>query len=143
MAIRPHLRGSRVAFLLAAALLLLAVEQATAVKPAPPPPAPLDAYGDDLFQLSTSLAPNVILIMDNSESMSHIEWHPAFDQAVISPTCNAFVDGTNYLASDLAWGYGFPNADHWSQTECGNTRTLRDPAHLDAMSDGVLWGGAT
>jgi len=35
--------------------------------------------GDDLFLLQAAVAPNVILFMDNSDSMNQIEWHPAFD----------------------------------------------------------------
>jgi type IV pilus assembly protein PilY1 len=53
---------------------------ATAVKPQPPAPLPGDeAGGDDLFLLQAAVAPNVILLMDNSASMNNIEWHPAFD----------------------------------------------------------------
>ena len=35
--------------------------------------------GDDIFLLQSAVAPNVVLFMDNSDSMNHIEWHPAFD----------------------------------------------------------------
>jgi type IV pilus assembly protein PilY1 len=38
-----------------------------------------DAFGDDTFLINTSVAPNVILLMDNSQSMNQIEWHPDFD----------------------------------------------------------------
>jgi hypothetical protein len=67
-----------------AALLLIAPETANALAggPAPQPPPPLpedDAGGDDLFLLQTAVSPNVILFMDNSDSMNQIEWHPAFD----------------------------------------------------------------
>ena len=47
--------------------------------PAPPPLPEDDAGGDDLFLLQASVAPNVVLFMDNSDSMNQIEWHPAFD----------------------------------------------------------------
>ncbi len=57
-------------------LLLPAVASANQTPPASPP---LDAGGDDLFLLQASIAPNVILVMDNSTQMKHIEWHPAFD----------------------------------------------------------------
>ena len=34
---------------------------------------------DDTDLFSTNVAPNVMLIADNSGSMEHIVWHPAFD----------------------------------------------------------------
>ena len=67
-----------------AALLLMIPTNAHALAggpPAPPPP-PLpgdDTGGDDLFLLRSAVAPNVILFLDNSDSMNQIEWHPAFD----------------------------------------------------------------
>ena len=45
--------------------------------PTPPPPEPTDASGDDIFLLTTSVSPLVVLLLDNSESMQHVEWHPA------------------------------------------------------------------
>jgi type IV pilus assembly protein PilY1 len=140
MELRRIVRNGHSTLLLAAALLLLAAEQPVAAQPALEPP-PLDAYGDDIFLHSTSLAPNVILLMDNSESMSHMEWHPAFDQTVISPTCSVFTDGADYVANDLAATYGFPNAPSFTITECGNTRTLWDPSRSDAKSVEALWWG--
>jgi hypothetical protein len=122
---------------LAAALLMPAAMQAAAA--APPPDAPLDAYGDDTFLLSTSLAPNVVLLMDNSESMSQMEWHPAFDQTVISPTCSAFTDGTQYIADDLMAVYGAPGSSSVTATECGNTRTLWDASDAK-MPVALYWG---
>ncbi len=65
--------------LVIAGLCLLLPSAASAMGPAPPPPPPIDASGDDLFLIQASVSPNVILVMDNSEEMTHIEWHPAFD----------------------------------------------------------------
>ena len=42
------------------------------------------------FLLTTSVAPNVVLIIDNSYRMNQIEWHPAFDPDAAS-TCAAFI----------------------------------------------------
>jgi type IV pilus assembly protein PilY1 len=69
---------------LAAAALLLIIPTIADAMPVigDPPPAPLpgdDAGGDDLFLLQSAVAPNVVLFMDNSDSMNQIEWHPAFD----------------------------------------------------------------
>ena len=47
--------------------------------PTPPPPEPTDASGDDIFLLTTSVSPLVVLLLDNSVSMLHVEWHPAYD----------------------------------------------------------------
>ena len=63
-----------------AALSLIVPAIADAVPPQPLPPLPgEDAGGDDLFLMQSAVAPNVILLMDNSASMNNIEWHPAFD----------------------------------------------------------------
>jgi type IV pilus assembly protein PilY1 len=62
-----------------AGLICLLPDAARAMGPAPPPPPPIDASGDDLFLIQAAVSPNVVLFMDNSQSMNHIEWHPAFD----------------------------------------------------------------
>jgi hypothetical protein len=121
-------------FALVVALLLPATAHAAAA----PPDAPLDAYGDDTFLLSTSLAPNVIMIMDNSESMNQIEWHPAFDQEAV-PVCNEFDNDTDYTFDDLLTWFGVGgNPSSMSVTvadvDCDRTRTLWDPSAGDAKS---------
>jgi type IV pilus assembly protein PilY1 len=106
-----------------------------------PDPPPLDAAGDDQFLITTSIAPNVILLMDNSESMGHMEWHPAFDQTVISPTCAHFDDATDYAAEDLSALYGPPGQKVFTATHCGNTRTLYDPSQSDPkIVEALYWG---
>jgi len=140
MDIRHIARAVHAVLFLSTALLVPSVASALAGPPQPDPP-PLDAGGDDQFLISTSIAPNVILLMDNSESMSQIEWHPAFDQTVISPTCSDFTDTTNYVANDLAALYGQPNQPDFTATHCGNTRTLWDPARGDAKLVETLWWG--
>ena len=64
----------------------------------PPPPPPIDAGGDDIFLIQASVAPNVILLMDTSASMNHIEWHPAFDPNADPTTfgCAAVDNATVY-----------------------------------------------
>jgi type IV pilus assembly protein PilY1 len=42
---------------------------------------------DDTALFSTAVAPNVVLLVDNSGSMNNVVWHPAFDFDVI-PACN-------------------------------------------------------
>ena len=70
----------RLARLLIVFLSLLLGQGAAAMGPSPPPPPPpLDAGGDDLFLIQAAVEPNVVLVMDNSDSMNAIEWHPSFD----------------------------------------------------------------
>ena len=74
----------------------------------------LTAFGagdSDLF--TASVAPNVMLMVDNSGSMEHIVWHPDFD-ATETPTCTEFSNDSNYRFSD------FDN----TSTECGNLCTI-------------------
>ncbi|MHC4504809.1 MAG: pilus assembly protein, partial [Planctomycetota bacterium] len=75
------------------------------------------------------MAPNVILVMDNSKSMSHIEWHPAFDPKQGKYGCDG---GGNNCCEDFD-----PNTDYeynasgddtsTTETHCGNTRTIYYP----------------
>ena len=60
------LRGAAAALI--SALLLLASA-----------PGALAQTEDDLFLFTSSIAPNVLIQLDNSGSMKHIVWHPAFD----------------------------------------------------------------
>src|SRR3990172_3770441 len=101
-------RLARALGLAAATPLLLA--------PAAVPPPPVDASGDDIFLISASTSPNVVLLMDNSLSMNSIEWHPAFDNNASSYGCADFDNATTYLFSG-----------NTSQTHCGNTRTIFAP----------------
>jgi type IV pilus assembly protein PilY1 len=59
--------------------------------------APSLASADDSVLFSTTgVTPNVLLLMDNSGSMNHIVYHPAYDESVI-PQCNHFNNNSNYL----------------------------------------------
>jgi type IV pilus assembly protein PilY1 len=84
-----------VSLFVAYALLVPAGVWAAPPGPAPPP---IDAGGDDIFLIQASVAPNVILLMDNSASMNHIEWHPAFDPNADPATfgCADFDNATVY-----------------------------------------------
>ena len=56
--------------------------------------------GDDLFLLQSAVAPNVVLFMDNSDSMNQIEWHPAFDPEKVPDAsyCTFSADITEFAA---------------------------------------------
>jgi Tfp pilus tip-associated adhesin PilY1 len=111
---RSHRFGSR----LARGLALALCAPLLGAPASPPPPPPIDASGDDLFLLTASTSPNVILLMDNSLSMNQIEWHRAFDSDAGSYGCSDFNNATQYLYSGDT-----------SETHCGNTRTIFGPVN--------------
>jgi len=77
---------------------------------------------DDTALFTTTVPPNVMLLVDNSGSMNHIVWHPAYDPDV-APSCSN-------------WNTGDPNttwvfSSNLTITACGNTRTLYADTSLD------------
>jgi len=64
--------------------------------------------GDDVFLLQSAVAPNVVLFMDNSDSMNHIEWHPAFDAEKVPDAsyCTSSADFGGALDPDLVYSIG-------------------------------------
>jgi len=81
---------------------------------------------DDLFLFTTSVPPNVMILLDNSGSMDHIVWHPAFDPSK-TYDCNAFTAvETKYVGTTKDYTY------------CGRTRKLyHDPSSYgDTRWDG-------
>ena len=84
--------------------------------------------GDDIFLLQSAVAPNVVLFMDNSDSMNHIEWHPAFDpekvpDASYCQTTGDFSPGS--LDPDIVYSVGLTvnNADCDSPTRGNRERS--------------------
>lgn len=71
---------------------------------------------DDIFLFTSSVAPNVLIQLDNSASMNHIVWHPAFDPQG-AYDCAAFIPTTTYFLSSTS-----------SLTYCGRTRKLYNDA---------------
>ncbi|MFQ5473464.1 MAG: hypothetical protein ACE5FA_11350, partial [Dehalococcoidia bacterium] len=71
----------------------------------------VSAGGDtDLF--TSVVPPNVMLVVDNSGSMNHVVWHPAFDPA-LTPSCAVWNNDATYIfSSTLVF------------SRCGNQRTL-------------------
>jgi len=69
---------------------------------------------DDAVLFSTTVAPNVLIVADNSGSMEHIVWHPDFDpNDPASWGCNHFPTSGHVTLSGPASG-----------TICGNSRTV-------------------
>lgn len=87
---------------------------------------------DDTDLFSTNVAPNVMLIADNSGSMEHIVWHPAFDP---NNSAGSAADGTiawkcnQFSASGGNWGYERISSNS-SRSYCGKTRTLYEDSGL-------------
>ncbi|MEM9175835.1 MAG: PilC/PilY family type IV pilus protein [Myxococcota bacterium] len=81
--VRVHLHQSRVASVIALVLFLL--------------PLAVNAGDEDIF--STQIAPNVVLMVDNSGSMNAIMEHEAFDASTFTPTCDVF----NGLGAGGVW----------------------------------------
>jgi type IV pilus assembly protein PilY1 len=75
------------------------------------------ARADDTALFSTTaVAPNVLLLLDNSGSMNQIMTHPAYSPS-LSVSCSYYSNGSRYTFSSDS-----------TLTRCGNTRTLyHDP----------------
>lgn len=82
--------------------------------------ASAQATEDDIFLFTSSVAPNVLFMLDNSGSMDTIVWHPAYNPAGVYD-CNAFTNTTVY-------GVGATG----NYTFCGRTRRL----YHDSTSNG-------
>ena len=81
---------------------------------------------DDIFLFTSSVAPNVMIQLDNSVSMNHIVWHPSFDPLGVYD-CADFDPTLDYRISSTG-----------DETHCGRTRKLYgDAASVgDTLYDG-------
>ena len=77
-----------------------------------PVPTAAQQTEDDIFLFTSSVSPNVLIQLDNSGSMNHIVWHPAFDPAA-THDCSVF---------NPLWSYLVPSTRDY--TFCGRTRRL-------------------
>lgn len=76
--------------------------------------APASARADDSVLFSTTgVAPNVLVLLDNSGSMNEMIYHPAYDSSVL-PTCANYTDGATYIFT----------SNQVNRTRCGITRTI-------------------
>lgn len=111
--------------------------------------------GDDVLFSTTSVAPNVLLLLDSSASMNHLIWHPVFD-----PKAAVSCDSTVYGAYPAVVGGAFdPTATYYGEnnkfyykdgggnlvqeggltrTHCGKTHTI--PADNNASPDPTILG---
>jgi hypothetical protein len=95
---------------------------------------PLDASGDDIFLISTSTSPNVILLMDNSDTMNSIEWHEDFDSEADPATYGCTAAETGY---DNSLVYTFTSDSNPTHT-CGGTPRTRK---IYAPTNPTYWSG--
>ena len=106
---------------------------------------PLPAAADDTSLFTTSVAPNVVLMFDNSGSMNNVVWHPAFRPDMVydpvgcpyiedssdpdydprcleHPLCNITTSDTD-LSSGTGNGWLTIPGEIWYQTRNGKTAT--------------------
>jgi type IV pilus assembly protein PilY1 len=76
------------------------------------PTSTLSDIDADLFLFTTSVPPNVVIVLDNSGSMNHLVWHPAYD-----PT--ATYSCTEY-DNDATYGVTTDERERF----CDNNRTI-------------------
>ena len=104
---------------------------------------PADASADDSDLFQASVAPNVVLMVDNSGSMNHVVWHPAYDPEATN-SCSCFSSGTHYVKGSYSWG-GCGSGDRYippnTQTECGNTREIFIDPVVEAEGNRTRWDG--
>ncbi len=88
---------------------------------------------DDTDLFSTSVAPNVLLIADNSGSMEHMVWHPAFDpdNPAGDPVAGTIAWGCNHFSADSNGNWSRERiSSNTNRTYCSRTRTLYHDSDL-------------
>lgn len=108
------------------------------------------AQADDTVLFSTVVAPNVVLVADNSGSMNHVVWHPSFDPTQDPTTgpgsCAHWTNDVQYNVHPNHTG-DFPNGggdtffSPGTYTICGNTRTIFHDPEVSANNDWTRWDG--
>ncbi|MGH7289506.1 MAG: pilus assembly protein [Myxococcota bacterium] len=110
---------------------------------------------DAVLFTTTSVAPNVLLLLDSSASMNHLIWHPAFDPdapvscnsthglfpavatGAFDPTATYFAEGNNFKYR--VGGVGpLLDGDSTTRTTCGKLRTI--PTDANASPDDTILG---
>ncbi|MCH2171178.1 hypothetical protein MK489_10375 [Myxococcota bacterium] len=97
------------------------------------------AQDSNLFQVR--VAPNVMLMVDNSASMNHVVWHPAYDPDS-SSSCGFFPEETIRVHSYYSWGgSGDRYIPPGTYTLCGNTREIFADSIVTAAGNATRWSG--
>ena len=106
---------------------------------------------DDTALFSTAVAPNVLLVVDNSGSMNHVVWHPDFD-----PTFDYTqgTDGCDYWTNTRTYNVNVNSGDsspsgatdttfrNGTFDRCGNEREIFVDPTVQAKGDSTRWQGA-
>ena len=102
-----------------------------------------DVRADDSDLFQTSVAPNVVLMVDNSGSMNGVVWHPDYDPEA-SNSCSCFSDSTHFLQSSYGWS-GCGSGDRYippgTYAACGNTREIFIDPVVAAEGNRTRWSG--
>ena len=102
-------------------------------------PIASQAQDSDLFR--TQVPPNVVLMVDNSGSMNHVVWHPAYDPEVTN-SCACFSGATVYVRGGYGWS-GCGSGDHYippgTYSACGNTREIFIDPIVSADGNRTRW----
>ncbi len=105
------------------------------------------AQVDDQALFTTAVPPNVVLLVDNSGSMHHVVWHPAYDPAVAN-TCTYFTDTTTSQYFVGPWsGDTFPDGGGdttfqdgtYAIVSAGCTASAREIFADPAVTTSVNW----
>ena len=103
------------------------------------PPSASQAQDSDLFR--TQVPPNVVLMVDNSGSMNHVVWHPAYDPEVTN-SCSCFSGSTVYVRGGYGWS-GCGSGDQYlppgTYSACGNTREIFIDPIVSADGNRTRW----
>ena len=103
------------------------------------------SLADDTALFSTAVAPNVVLLIDNSGSMNHIVWHEDYDPSVASSGCTFFNDDWQYFVWP-SYTWDGTNANDSSikpetYTICGNEREIFLDPGVEANWNDTRWTG--
>jgi Tfp pilus tip-associated adhesin PilY1 len=107
---------------------------------------------DDTALFSTVVAPNVLLVVDNSGSMNHVVWHPAYDPSVDPTTgagaCAFFDNDTQYFVNSYSGDTNGPSSSTDTTfapgtfTVCGRTREIFIDPVVQADGNSTRWMGS-
>jgi type IV pilus assembly protein PilY1 len=126
--------------------------------------AGLPVRADDTALFSTRVPPNVVFVFDNSQSMNHVVWHPAFrpdveydtvncpyiadpsdpdydPKCLEHPLCTDITTSDDILGSDGSWnlpeGYYIDNGG--SVDRCLRTRLVYNDPEVDTAGNKTIW----
>jgi hypothetical protein len=97
---------------------------------------------DDLFLLQSAVAPNVILFMDNSDSMNQIEWHPAFDPEKVPDAsyCTFSIDIPEF-GGVLDPDHTYVDSQNRNNVNCDTPARGNRTVYFVQHPDDTLWSG--